>query len=58
MEKSWKNFGLRVKTYRYLKENNDKNKKAKAKKNVIKEKLKFQNYKNCLEAAQIENKIS
>ena len=58
MEKSWKNFGLRVKTYRYLKENNDKNEKAKAKKKVIKEKLKFQNYKNCLEAAQIENKIS
>ena len=34
-------------------------KKAKAtKKCVIKRKLKFQDYKNCLEAAQIENKIS
>ena len=25
---------------------------------VIKEKLKFEDYKNCLEAAQIKNKIS
>ena len=34
-------------------------KKAKGiKKCVIKRKLKFQDYKNCLEAAQIENKIN
>ena len=34
-------------------------KKAKGtKKYVIKRKLKFQDYKNCLEAAQIENKIN
>ena len=33
-------------------------KKQKVQKIVIKGKLKFQNYKNCFEAAQIENKIS
>ena len=50
--------GLRAKTYSYLKDNNDEDKKAKGtKKCVIKRKLKFQDYKNCLEAAQIENKI-
>ena len=49
---------LRAKTYNYLKDNNDEDKKAKdTKKCVIKRKLKFQDYKNCLEAAQIENKI-
>ena len=51
--------GLRAKTYTYLKYNNDGDKKSKATKNyVIKRKLRFQDYKNCLEAAQIENKIS
>ena len=51
--------GSRAKTYSYLKDNNDEGKKAKdRKKCVIKRKLKFQYYKNCLEAAQIENKIS
>ena len=40
--------GLRAKTYSYLKDNNDENKKAKGtKKCVIKRKLKFQDYKNC-----------
>ena len=49
---------LRAKTYSYLKDNNDEDKKAKGtKKCVIKRRLKFQNYKNCLEAAQIERKI-
>ena len=34
-------------------------KKAKVTKNcVIKRKLKFENYKNCLEATQLENKIN
>ena len=34
-------------------------KKAKdTKKCAIKQKLKFENYKNCLEATQLENKIS
>ena len=50
---------LRANTYSYLKDNNDKDKKAKGtKKCVIKRKLKFEDYKNCLEAAQIENKIN
>ena len=51
--------GLRPKTYSYLKENNDEDKKAKGtKKCIIKRKLKFESYKNCLEAARIENKIN
>ena len=51
--------GLRAKTYSYLKDNNDEDKKAKStKKCVIKRKLKFQDCKNYLEAAQIENKIN
>ena len=50
--------GLRKKTYSYLKDNNDEDKKAQgAKKCVIKRKLKFQDYKDCLEAAQMERKI-
>ena len=54
-----KYFGLRAKIYSYLKDNNDEDKKAKGtKKCVIKRKLKFEDYKNCLEAAQIENKIN
>ena len=49
--------GLRVKSY--LKENNGKCKKEKGtKKRVIKRKLKFQDYRNCLRAAKIENKIN
>ena len=51
--------GLRGKTCSYLKDNNDEDKKAKGtKKCVIKRKPKFQDYKNCLEATQIENKIN
>ena len=50
--------GLRTKTYSYLKDNNDEDKKAKGTKNcVIQSKFKFQDYKNCLEEAQIERKI-
>ena len=49
--------GLRAKTNSYLKDNNDKDKKAKGtKKCVIKRKLKFQDYKNYLAATQIEKK--
>ena len=49
--------GLRAKIYSYLRENNDEDKKAKStKKCFIKRKLKFQDYKNFLEASQIENK--
>ena len=51
--------GSRAKIYSYLKENNDEDKKARdTKKCVIKRKLKFEDYKNCLEAAQFENKIN
>ena len=51
--------GLREKTYSYLKDNNNKDKKAKGtKKCVIERKLKFEDYKNCLEPAEIENKIN
>ena len=47
--------GLRAKAHSYLKDN----KKAKStKKCVVNRKLKFQDYRNCLEAAQIENKIN
>ena len=50
---------LKTKIDSYLKDNNDEDKKAKGtKKCVIKRKLKFQDYKNCLEAAQIEDKIN
>ena len=50
--------GLKAKRFTYLKENNNKDEKAKATKMcVIKKIYKFQDYKNCLEAVQIENKI-
>ena len=49
--------GLRAKTYSYLIDNGGEDKKAKGtKKCVIKRK--FENYKNCLEATQLENKIN
>ena len=51
--------GLTAKTYSYLKDNNDEDKKAKGTKNcAIKRKLTFQNFRNCLEAAQIERKTN
>ena len=51
--------GLRAKTYTYLKENNNEDRKAKGiKKCIIKSKFKFRDYENCLEAAQIENEIN
>ena len=47
---------LIAKSYSYLKDSNDESKKAKdTKKCIIKRKIEFQDYKNCLEAAQIEN---
>ena len=50
--------GLRAKTYSYLIDDGSEDKKAKGpKKCVIKRKLKFENYKNCLEATQLDNKI-
>ena len=50
--------GLSVKTDSYLKGNNDDDKKSKDTKNCIKRKLKFEDYKSCIEAAQIINKIN
>ena len=51
--------GLRAKAYIYFKDNNDKDKRAKGtKKCAIKRNLKFQDYKNCFEAVQIENNIN
>ena len=51
--------GLRAKTYSYLIDDGSEDKKAKGtKKCVIKRKLKFENYKNCLEATQLENKTN
>ena len=49
--------GLRTETYIYLIDDNSEDKKTKSTKLcVIKRKLKFENYKNCLEATQLENK--
>ena len=50
---------LKARSYSYLKDKNDEDKNVKGtKKCVIKRKLKFEDYKNCLEAAQIENEIN
>ena len=58
VEQIMKEFaGLRTKAYSYLKENNDEDKKQKVQKSVIKRKLKFQDYKTYLKAAQIDGKI-
>ena len=46
-------------TYSYSKDNNDEDKKAKGTtKCLIKRNLKFQDYENCLEALQIENRLN
>ena len=51
--------GFRAKIYSYLKDNNDEDEKSKRHKKVCHQrKLKFQDYKNCLEAAQFENKVN
>ena len=51
--------GWRVKTYSYLIDDGSEDKKAKStKKCVIKRKLRFENYKNCLKATQFDNKIN
>ena len=51
--------GLQARIYRYLKDNKGEGKKAKGTKHcVIKRKLTFDNYRNCLEATQLENKIN
>ena len=51
--------GLRAKAFSYLLDDDSENKKAKDKKSVSsKRKFKFQNYANCLEAIQLENKTN
>ena len=50
---------LRTKTYSYLIDDGDENKKSKRhKKSGVKWKLKFEDYKNCLEEIQLENKVN
>ena len=50
---------LRAKTYSYLTDDGFENKKAKGTKSCfIKGKSKFEDYKNCLEATQLEHKIN
>ena len=51
--------GFRAKAYSYLIDDGSEGKKAKSRKKcVIKRKLKFENYKNCLEAIQLKNEIN
>ena len=51
--------GLRAKPHSYLKDDDSEDRKSKERKNcVIKRKLKFENYKNCLEANHLQNKIN
>ena len=51
--------GLTAKIYSYLIDDGSADKQAKdTKKCVISRKLKFENYKNCLEATQLENKTN
>ena len=51
--------GLRAKSYRQLIEDGNEDKKAKGtKKSSIKRKLEFQDYKNCLDATQSDNKMN
>ena len=50
---------LGAKTYNYLIDDGSDNKKAKGKRKcVMKRKLKFENYQDCLEGTQFENKIN
>ena len=52
-------FGLRARTYSYLKDNNDENIKVKrGNKCNIKRKIKLQDYKNCLEGTEIDNNVN
>ena len=50
--------GLRVKTCSYLRNDSSEDKKAKGRKVCHKIKIKFEDYKNCLEATQLEDKIN
>ena len=52
-------FLLRAKTYSYLIDDVSEGKKVKGTKRcAIKQKIKFEDYKNCLEATQLENKTN
>ena len=52
-------LGLRAKASNYLRDHGTKNKKWNSSKNcVLKTKIKFENYKTCLEANQLENEIN
>ena len=47
---------LRAKTYSYLIDDGCEDKKAKEQKKFYNKNLKFENYRNCLQATQLENK--
>ena len=49
--------GLRAKTYNYVLDDGCEAKKAEGTKSFIKRKLRFENYRNYLEATQLDNKI-
>ena len=50
---------LKIKTYSYLTDGKDEDKRIKSTENcAIKRKLKFKDYKHCLEATHLENKIN
>ena len=49
-------FGLTAKTYSHLKDNHDEDRKNKRHKKLFHKKRKFQYYKKCLEAPQVEEK--
>ena len=52
-------FGSKSKTYSYLLADSSNDKKPKStKKCIINRKLKFRNYKDCLEASQLDKKIN
>ena len=54
-----KTLGLRAKTFSYLKNYGSKDKKTKGtKKCIIKRKVKFEDFKSCLEKTQLENTIN
>ena len=49
---------LRPKTYSYLADDKNENSKAKGTKKCVIKNFKFEDYKHCLEATQLENKIN
>ena len=49
-------IGLRAKTYSYLIHDGSENKKAKGTKTFVIKKIRYEDYKNCLQATQLEKK--